>query len=189
MNSLDSSFLYSASLVWPRITSSMSVCGELLRLDLVLLRRAQQVVEEGDVQLQHLDELDDAAVGDVELAVEVEGARIAVRAELGDLPVVDVAGQLGRVLVLLVLGLERADADAVLLGQDQAPHPHVLDHLRPVAFVVRHQLAEDQAAGRVEVAFDVDVRLAGDVDAQLGRAPSRATRAGSGAAAPRASGT
>ena len=50
---------------------------ELLRLDLVLLRRAEQVVEERDVELQHLDELDDAAVGDVELAVEVERARIA----------------------------------------------------------------------------------------------------------------
>jgi len=28
----------------------------------VLLRRAQQVVEEGDVELEHLDEFDDAAV-------------------------------------------------------------------------------------------------------------------------------
>ena len=89
---------------------------ELLRLDLVLLRRAEQVVEERDVELEHLDELDDAAVGDVELAVEVERARIGVRAVLGDLAVVDVAGELGRVLVLLVLGLERADADAVLLA-------------------------------------------------------------------------
>ena len=64
----------------------------------------------------------DAAVGDVELAVEVEGARIGVGAVLGDLPVVDVAGELGGVLVLLVLGLEGADADAVLLGEDQAAH-------------------------------------------------------------------
>jgi hypothetical protein len=84
---------------------------ELLRLDLVLLRCAEQVVEERDVELQHFDELDDAAVGDVELAIEVERARVGVRAVLGDLPVVDVAGELGRVLVLLVLGLEGADAD------------------------------------------------------------------------------
>ena len=90
---------------------------ELLRLDLVLLRRAEQVVEEGDVELQHLDELDDAAVRDVELAVEVERARVGVGAVLGDLPVVDVAGELGRVLVLLVLRLERADADAILLAR------------------------------------------------------------------------
>src|SRR4030095_8538397 len=47
---------------------------ELLRLDLLLLRRSEEVVEERDVELQHLDELDDATVRDVELAVEVEGA-------------------------------------------------------------------------------------------------------------------
>ena len=129
---------------------------ELLRLDLVLLRRPEEVVEERHVQLQHLDELDDAAVGDVELAVEVEGPRIAVRPVLGDLPVVDVAGELGRVLVLLVLRLERPDADAILLREDHPAHPDVLDDLRPVTFVLRHQLAEDQPAGRIEVAFDVD---------------------------------
>ncbi len=102
--------------------------GELLRLDLVFLRGAEQVVEEGHVELEHFDELDQAAVGDVQLAVEVEGPRIAVGAVLGDLAVVDVAGQLGRVLVLLVLGLEGADADAVLLGQDQAVDLDVLEH-------------------------------------------------------------
>ena len=32
MNSLDSSFLYSASLVWPRITSSMSVWANFFGL-------------------------------------------------------------------------------------------------------------------------------------------------------------
>ena len=134
MNSLFRSFLYSASLVWPMMTSSMSVCGELLRLDLVLLRAPEQIVEERDVELEHLDELDDAAVGDVELAVEVERARIGVRAVLGDLAVVDVARELGRVLVLLVLGLERADADAVLLAEHEPSHADVLaDHLRPVA--------------------------------------------------------
>ncbi len=140
---------------------------ELLRLDLVLLRRPQEVVEERHVQLQHLDELDDAAVGDVELAVEVERPRIAVRPVLGDLPVVDVAGELGRVLVLLVLRLERPDADAILLREDHSPHADVLDDLRPVTFVLRHQLAEDQPAGWIEVAFDVDALLAGLVDSQL----------------------
>ena len=94
--------------------------GELLRLDLVLLDCAEQVVEERHVELEHLDELDDAAIGDVQFAVEVERPRIAIGAVLGDLAVVDVAGQFGRVLVLLVLRLEGADADAVLLGEDQA---------------------------------------------------------------------
>ena len=32
MNSLDCSFLYSGSLVWPTITSSMSVCANFLGL-------------------------------------------------------------------------------------------------------------------------------------------------------------
>ena len=117
--------------------------GELLRLDLVLLRRPEQVVEERHVELEHLDELDEAAVGDVQLAVEVERPRVAVGAVLGDLAVVDVAGQLGRVLVLLVLRLEGADADAVLLGQDQAVDLHlVAEHLQPVAVVLGQPLVE-----------------------------------------------
>jgi hypothetical protein len=124
---------------------------ELLRLDLVLLGRAEEVVEERHVQLQDLDELDDAAVGDVELAVEVEGARIRVRAVLGDLAVVDVAGELGRVLVLLVLGLEGADADPVLLREAEPAHPHVAHHALPVALVLGHELPVDEAAGRAEV--------------------------------------
>ena len=110
--------------------------GELLGLDLMLLRGAEQVVQEGDVELQNLDELDQAAVGDVQLAVEVKGARVGVGAVLGDLAVIDVAGQLGRVLVLLILGLEGADADAVLLGQDQPVDLDLLfEHARPVAIV------------------------------------------------------
>jgi hypothetical protein len=61
----------------------------------VLLRRAQQVVQERDVELEHFDELDDAAVGHVELAVEVERSRVRVRSELGDLSVVDIARKFG----------------------------------------------------------------------------------------------
>ena len=132
---------------------------ELLRLDLVLLRRAEQIVEERDVELQHLDELDDAAVGDVELAVEVEGARVGVGAVLGDLAVVDVASELGRVLVLLVLRLEGADADAVLLGEDHAADAHVRHHLRPVTLVLGHEVLEDVAARRIEVPVHVDAEL------------------------------
>ena len=131
--------------------------GELLRLDLVFLRGAEQVVEEGHVELEHLDELDQAAVGDVQLAVEVEGARVAVGAVLGDLAVVDVAGQLGRVLVLLVLGLEGADADAVLLGQDQAVDLDLLEHAAPVAVVLGQALVVHLPAERAHVALDGDL--------------------------------
>ncbi len=137
--------------------------GELLRLDLVLLRGAQQVVEERHVELQHLDELDQPAVGDVELAVEVEGARVGVRAVLGDLAVVDVAGQLGGVLVLLVLRLEGADPDPVLLAEQQPLHVHVLDHLRPVAVVAVHVLVEHEPAGRAQIALDEDAAVVGDL--------------------------
>ncbi len=88
--------------------------GELLGFDLMFLAGTQEVVEEGDVELEDFDEFDDAAVGDVEFAVEVEGARVGFGAVFGDFAVVDVAGELGGVLVLFVLGLEGADADAVL---------------------------------------------------------------------------
>ncbi len=116
--------------------------GELLRLDLVLLRRAEQVVQEGHVELEHFDELDHAPVGDVELAVEIERPRIALAAELGDLAVVDVAGELGRVLVLFVLRLERADADAVLFRENQPLDDDLVDDLGPVAAGLLEPVAE-----------------------------------------------
>ncbi len=132
---------------------------ELLRLDLVLLGGAEQVVQERDVELEHLDELHDAPVGDVELAVEVEGAGIGVGAVLGDLSVVDVAGELGGVLVLLVLGLEGADADTVLLGEHQPADAGVLHDLGPVAVVLLHETAVDEAACGIEVTVDTHVEL------------------------------
>jgi hypothetical protein len=131
--------------------------GELLGLDLVLLAGAQEVVEEGDVELQDLDELDDAAVGDVELAVEVECPGVALGAVLGDLAVVDVAGELGGVLVLLILGLERADADAVLLGEHEPADADVAQDLGPVTVVALHALVEHLAAVGAEVSLDRDV--------------------------------
>ena len=153
--------------------------GELLGLDLVFLAGPEQVVEEGDVELEDLDEFDDAAIGDVELAVEVERPGVALGAVLGDLAVVDVAGQLGGVLVLLVLGLERADADAVLLGEDQAADPDVVEDLRPVAAVALHPLVEHLAAERAEVPLDGDVEaVAVGLGVQVRRA--RSARCSSG---------
>src|SRR6185369_9187310 len=138
--------------------------GELLGLDLVLLGGAQEVVEEGDVELQHLDELDDAAVGDVELAVEVEGPGVGVAAVLGDLPVVDVAGELGGVLVLLVLGLEGADAHPVLLAEDEAVHPDVLDEPSEVTALLGHELLEDEAAGGAQLVALGNLEVAAVLD-------------------------
>ena len=129
--------------------------GELLGFDLVFLAGPEQVVQERHVELEDLDEFDDAAIGDVELAVEVERARIALGAILGDLSIVDVPGKFGGILVLLVLGLERADAQPVLLREDQAADPNVLDDPRPVAAVPFHPLIEHLAAERAEVSLDV----------------------------------
>ena len=97
--------------------------GEFLGLDQVFLAGAQQIVEKRHIELEHFDEFDDAAIGDIQFAVEVEGAGIGIGAVLGDFAVVDVAGELGAVLVFFVLGLERADAAAVFFRQDQALAP------------------------------------------------------------------
>ncbi len=86
----------------------------------MLLTGAEQVVQKRHIELQHFDKLDDAAVRDIEFAVEIERPRVAVAAIFGDLAIVDVAGQLGSVLVLFVLRLERTDADAVFLAQYHA---------------------------------------------------------------------
>src|SRR5436190_1819638 len=86
-------------------------------------------VNTAHIALEHLDELDDTAVGDIELAIEVERPRVGIRAVDCDLAIVDIAGQLGRVLVLLVLRLEGTDANAILLGEDQPPDADAPDHL------------------------------------------------------------
>src|SRR5262249_10818925 len=127
--------------------------SELLRLDLVLLRSTQEIVEEGDVELEDLDELDDAAVRDVELAIEIEGPRIRVGTFLGVLSIVDVPGELGRFLVLFVLRLESTDADAVLFAEPHAAHADVLHDLRPITAVLVHQLVEDETTSRIEIAI------------------------------------
>src|SRR5260221_4833166 len=58
--------------------------GEAARLDILLLREREQHIEELLVGLEHLDEFHHAAVGDVELAIESVGARIALDAHLAD---------------------------------------------------------------------------------------------------------
>ena len=79
---------------------------------------------------------------------------------VGDLAVVDVAGQLGRVLVLLVLGLERADADAILLAEHEAlARARGVITFSKLPLVVPHQLLEDEPARRVDVALDLDLEV------------------------------
>ena len=50
------------------------------------------------------------------------------------------AGRIGRILVLFVLGLEGADADAILLGQDQAVHRNVFKHAALITVVLDQAL-------------------------------------------------
>jgi len=48
------------------------VClGKLLGLYFMFLARAKEIIEEGHVEFQDFDKLDDAAVGDIELNFEV----------------------------------------------------------------------------------------------------------------------
>ncbi len=125
--------------------------GELLRLDLVLLRGTEQVIEERHVELEHLDEFDDPAVGDVELPVEVESPRVGIRAIFGDLAIVDIPGELGRVLILFVLRLKGPDSNSILLREDQAVDPNVLRHLLEIAVIEGHQIPEHEPTGGAQL--------------------------------------
>src|SRR5262245_34007446 len=44
--------------------------SELLWLDFMLLRSAEKIIEKGHIEFEHLDKLDQPAVGNVELAIE-----------------------------------------------------------------------------------------------------------------------
>src|SRR5262249_36902620 len=105
-----------------------------------------------------LDELHQAAIGNIELTVEIKRARIAVGAVFGNLAIVDIAGQLGRVLILLVLWLEGANADAVLLAEDQAIDLDLLGkHAGNVAVVPGQALVEHIAAVRAQFALNLNL--------------------------------
>ena len=132
---------------------------ELLGLDGVFLRSTQQVIQERDVELEDFDEFADAAIGDVELAIEVEGTRVTVAAVHGDFAIVDIAREFGGVLVLLVLGLEGANAHAVLFAEHDAADLDVLHHLSPVALVEGHQVFEDFAAEGIGIAEDFELAV------------------------------
>ena len=116
---------------------------EAAGLDVLLLRQRQQVVEELLVALEHLDEFHQAAVRDVQLAVEAVGPRIALDAVLADRRQVDRAGQLGDVLRLRVGRREGADADSLLLREGD---PLDLDVLDPAAVLL--VAAPSGSAGR-----------------------------------------
>ena len=142
--------------------------GEFLRLDGVFLGGAEEVVEEGDVEFEDFDEFDDAAVGDVEFAVEVEGAGVGIGAIHGNFSVVDVAGEFGGVLVLFVLGLERADAAAVFFAEGEAADADVVHDAGPVAGVFEEEVVEGFAAEGADVAVEADAAVFGEGFVEFG---------------------
>ena len=111
--------------------------------------------------LEDLDELDHAAVADVERAVEVEDARIAlaVQVELRDVLAAD---QHRGVLVVRVDRRDHADADAVplreLAGDD-----------RELLVAGAELLLQAEAADRAEVALDVHAEHLLEFLAQVAR--------------------
>jgi hypothetical protein len=56
--------------------------GEAPGLDVLLLRQGQQNIQKPLVRFEHLDELDQAAIGDIQLAIEAIGAGIGFGAVL-----------------------------------------------------------------------------------------------------------
>ncbi|GBD37040.1 hypothetical protein HRbin36_02170 [bacterium HR36] len=134
--------------------------GEFFGFDFMFLGGTEEVIEESDIEFEDFDKLDEAAIGNVELAVEVEGPGIAIAAVFCDLAIIDVASQLGGVLILFVLGLEGADAYAVLLGEDKAVHlDFVFDHCRPVAVVTLQAFVEHESAKRTQLPANGNLEL------------------------------
>jgi len=87
------------------------------------------------------------AVGDVELAVEAVGAGVGLGAVLAHRGQVDAADELGDVLAFGVGGHEGADAGALLLREEEAPHRDAVDVL--IVFV-----AQVEGAHRAQLALD-----------------------------------
>src|SRR5262249_50861067 len=127
----------------------------------LLLRRRDHGVQVFRLVLEDLDELAGATVADVEGAVQLEYARIAlaVEVELGDVLAAD---QDGRVLVVRIDRRDDADTDAVSLGEGAGDHGDF--------FVAEPEfLLEAEAAHRAEVAFDVDAEHLLEFLAQVAR--------------------
>src|SRR5213596_452035 len=117
------------------------------RRDHLLLRGGDHGVEVLGLVLEDLDELAHAAVADVERAVQVEHARVALGVHVA-LRDVLAADQHRGVLVVRVDGGDDADADAVALGEEAGDDRHLL-------VAAAELLLQAEAAHRAEVALDV----------------------------------
>ena len=70
-------------------------CGlsELFRLDRMLLRRSQEIIQKSDIQLKDLNKLNESAVGNVEFAIKIECPGVGVGTILRDLTIVNISGK------------------------------------------------------------------------------------------------
>jgi hypothetical protein len=137
--------------------------GELLGFDHMFLGSAEEVVEEGHIQFQDLDKFDEAAIGHVELPVEIEGPRVRIGPEDRDFPVVDVSGELGGILILFIFGLKGAHPDSILLGKNEAVNTDMIQHLFQIAGILLHESPKIKPAGRAKIAVDDHLPLAVDL--------------------------
>ena len=133
---------------------------EAARLNRLLSCHCVQFVEETFLRLQHLDELHDSAISDIEFAVEVVGARVGLLPELRERLNIDAARQLRDVLTLRIRRLESADAHAVLLGEKDSLDWSLVDIAFPLRF-------KPVSAHRAEVAFDVDAEVRLEISPHL----------------------
>ena len=117
------------------------------RGDDLLLGGGDHAVQVLGLVLEDLDELDHAAIADVERAVQLQDARIAfgVEIQLGDVLAAD---QHRRVLVVRIDRRHDADADAVALGKFRAVD-------RKLLVLAAVLVLQSVAADRAEIAFDV----------------------------------
>ncbi len=66
---------------------------EATGLDVFLLRQRQEHIEKALIRLEHFDKFHQAAVGDIELAIEAVGARVGFGAIIADGGEIDAANQ------------------------------------------------------------------------------------------------
>src|SRR5581483_8594467 len=131
------------------------------RRDDLLLRRGDHRVQVLGLVLEDLDELDDAAVADVERAVQVQDARVAFRVDV-ELRDVLAAYQDRRVLVVRVDRRDDADADAVPLRE-------VLELDREVLVAAAELVVEAPARDGRHVALDVHAEHLLELFAEMAR--------------------
>jgi hypothetical protein len=118
------------------------------RRDHLLLRGGDHGVEVLGLVLEDFDELDHAAIADVEGPVQIEHPRVAlaVEVELGDVLAAD---EDGGVLVVRIDRRDDADTHAIPLGE-------LARDDRELLVPGTELLLQPEAAHRAEVALDVD---------------------------------